>query len=88
MAHAAEWYARVQEMRNRADYYETSLLRHLYHELGMNWREIAEVLNANLGSRQAARQKWQRLVSDDGYGHERRKAGAPGVWPRGKPRNN
>lgn len=64
-----------------ADFYERSLLRHLYYERGLNWREIAEVIDANLGSRQAARQKWQRLVAD-----ERRQPGGPGVWPRGRKR--
>lgn len=86
--HAAEAYARVQELRNKADYYETALLRYLKHEMGLTWGQVAEVVNANLGSRQAARQKWQRLVSDDEYGHRRRKAGSPGSWPRGKPRRS
>lgn len=87
LARANVWYQRVQEMRQMADYYERSLLRDLYHERGMNWREIAEVINANLDSRQAARQKWLRLVSDDEYGHRRRDAGAPGSWPRGRRRS-
>src|SRR5690242_16189463 len=76
---AAEWYARVQEMRQRADYYERSLIRHL-RDIGLTWAQVAEVVNANLGSRQAAQAKWKRLVDGD-----RRKYGAAGQggYPKG-----
>lgn len=62
LEHAADWYARIQEMRERADYYERSLIRHLKYELGLTWAQVAEVVNANLGSRQAAHVKWKRLL--------------------------
>lgn len=81
--HAADWYERVQQMRKRADYYERALIRHLHFEQGLTWREVAEIVNANLTSRQAAQQKWRRLVAD-----ERRTPGGPvrGSWPKGRPR--
>lgn len=80
---AAEWYARVQAMRDRADYYERGLIRHLKYGLGLTWAQVAEVVNANLSSRQAAQAKWKRLV-----GPERRAPGSAGRggWPKGRPR--
>lgn len=65
VAQAAVWYSRVQAMRERADYYERSLIRHLKFGLGLTWEQVAEVVNANLGSRQAAHVKWKRLLAPD-----------------------
>lgn len=82
-ADAAAWYGRVQEMRERADYYERGLIRHLKWTVGLTWQQVAEVVNANLSSRQAAYVKWKRLVDD-----ERRTSGSPGRggWQKGRPR--
>jgi hypothetical protein len=79
LEHAGDWYARVQEMRERADYYERSLIRYLRDKDGMNltWAQVAEVVNANLASRQAAQVKWKRLV-DTNRGTVRRGRTAPG----------
>lgn len=57
----AAWYALVQEMRRLADYYERDLIRWL-REQGLTWREVAEVVEAQLSSRQAAHAKWKRLI--------------------------
>lgn len=85
--HAAEWYGRVQEMRNMADYYERSLIRYLKYTVGLTWQQIAEVVNANLSSRQAAQAKWRRLAPLPDQ-PERRRAGSSGRggWPKGRPR--
>ena len=82
---AAEWYARVQEMRQRADYYERGLIRYLKYDLGLTWQQVAEVVNANLNSRQAAQAKWKRLLKED-----TRQYGGPGRggWPRGRKRSD
>lgn len=51
---AAAWYALVQEMRRLADYYERDLIRTL-RAGGMTWKEVADAVQAQLSSRQAAR---------------------------------
>jgi hypothetical protein len=58
---AAAWYALVQEMRRLADYYERDLIRTL-RAGGMTWKEVADAVQAQLSSRQAAQAKWKRLV--------------------------
>ena len=80
---AAEWYALVQRLRQSADYYERGLIRQLKHGQGMTWAAVAEAVDANLNSRQAAYMKWKRLLDGD-----RREAGSAGRggWPKGKPR--
>jgi hypothetical protein len=80
---AAEWYGLVQRMRQRADYFERALIRHLKYDLGMTWAQVAEAVDANLSSRQAAQAKWKRLIDD-----ERWKPGSAGRggWPKGRPR--
>jgi uncharacterized membrane-anchored protein YjiN (DUF445 family) len=58
---AAAWYALVHEMRRLADYYERDLIRKLRAD-GMTWRQVAEAVQAQLSSRQAAQAKWKRLI--------------------------
>ncbi len=58
---AAAWYAVVQEMRRLADYYERDLIRKLRGD-GMTWAQVADAVQAQLSSRQAAQAKWKRLV--------------------------
>jgi hypothetical protein len=83
----AIWYAFVQEMHRQADFYERELIRYLRWERDpaepMTWAAIAETVEANLSSRQAAHAKWKRLVDGD-----RREAGSAGRggWPRGRRR--
>ncbi|WP_028931322.1 hypothetical protein [Pseudonocardia asaccharolytica] len=57
----AAWYALVHEMRRLADYYERDLIRGLRAD-GMTWRQVAEAVEAQLSSRQAAHAKWKRLI--------------------------
>lgn len=61
----AIWYALVQRLRYEADFYERSLIRHLKYDQGMYWADIAEAVDAQLGSKQAAHGKWKRLVAPD-----------------------
>ncbi|MEJ3657899.1 hypothetical protein WEH80_33535 [Actinomycetes bacterium KLBMP 9759] len=58
---AAAWYAIVQEMRRQADYYERDLIRRLRSD-GLTWAKVAEAVQAQLSSRQAAQAKWKRLI--------------------------
>ncbi|MFC4947858.1 hypothetical protein [Pseudonocardia sp. GCM10023141] len=58
---AAAWYALVQEMRRLADYYERDLVRRLRSD-GMTWAQVADAVQAQLSSRQAAQAKWKRLI--------------------------
>jgi hypothetical protein len=65
-------YAAIQALRARADLYERELIRSLrwsaterndkgeYKAL-RTWEEVARVVDAQLGSRQAAHQRWGRL---------------------------
>lgn len=57
----AVWYALVQELRRLADYYERDLIRRLRAE-GLTWAQVADAVDAQLGSRQAAHAKWKRLI--------------------------
>ncbi len=58
---AAAWYALVHEMRRLADYYERDLIRKLRAD-GLTWAQVADAVQAQLSSRQAAQAKWKRLV--------------------------
>jgi hypothetical protein len=58
---AAAWYAMVQELRRLADYYERDLIRQLRSD-GMTWAQVADAVQAQLSSRQAAQAKWKRLL--------------------------
>jgi hypothetical protein len=58
---AAAWYALVHEMRRLADYYERDLIRQLRSD-GMTWAQVADAVQAQLNSRQAAQAKWKRLI--------------------------
>ena len=66
-ADAASAYAQIQELRSLADRYERDLIRSLRWnsagEVVRTWAEVAEVVNAQLGSRQAAHARWGRLLS-------------------------
>lgn len=65
VSEAAQMYELVQEMRQRADYFERALIRHLRFDTGLTWMEIADAVDANLGSKQAAHAKWKRLIAGD-----------------------
>jgi hypothetical protein len=58
---AAAWYALVGEMRRQADYYERDLIRRLRSD-GLTWAKVADAVQAQLSSRQAAQAKWKRLI--------------------------
>lgn len=58
---AAAWYALVGEMRRLADYYERDLIRKLRTD-GLTWAKVADAVQAQLSSRQAAHGKWKRLI--------------------------
>lgn len=58
---AAAWYTLCQEMRRQADYYERDLIRRLRSD-GLTWAQVADAVQAQLGSRQAAQGKWKRLI--------------------------
>jgi hypothetical protein len=83
LKHADQWYERVNAMIERAIYYRRNLARTLHYEHGLTYGQYAEVINANLSSRQAARAQWKRDIDAN-----RRPAGAPGRggWPKGRKR--
>ena len=60
-------YAAVQALRAQADRYERDLIRALRWDKSGNvvrtWGEVAEAVQAQLGSRQAAHRRWGRLIS-------------------------
>jgi hypothetical protein len=58
---AAAWYAIVHEMRRVADKYERDLIRKLRAD-GLTWAQVADAVQAQLSSRQAAQAKWKRLI--------------------------
>jgi hypothetical protein len=80
-AKADEWYRRANAMHERADYYLRELLRELHYEHGLTYRQMAEVLNANLSSRQATWAKWKRLIDP-----ARQKPGQRTGWVKGRKR--
>lgn len=74
----ANAYRAIQDLRARADRYERDLIRSLRWDADGNvlrtWAEVAELVGAGLGSKQAAHQRWGRL-----------KAPARGQARRGRP---
>lgn len=60
-------YAAIQALRALADRYERDLIRALRWDKDGNvlrtWAEVAEAVDAQLGSRQAAHARWGRLKS-------------------------
>ncbi|MFP5021833.1 hypothetical protein [Pseudonocardia phyllosphaerae] len=58
---AAAWYAIVQETRRLADVYERHLIRTLRSD-GLTWQQVADAVQAQMSSRQAAQAKWKRLI--------------------------
>jgi hypothetical protein len=58
---AAAWYALVQEMHRLADSYERDLIRTLRSD-GLTWQQVADAVQAQMSSRQAAQAKWKRLI--------------------------
>jgi hypothetical protein len=86
---SAAWYALVQEMRRLADYYERDLIRKLRSD-GLTWAKVADAVQAQLSSRQAAQAKWKRLI-DPGRrtttgnmqrGGRRKQTGSPQAPPQ------
>jgi hypothetical protein len=74
-------YEEIQAMRYQADAYERDLIRSLrWDEHGnvvRTWGQIAELVGAQLGSRQAAHRRWGLL-----------KAPERGQLRRGRPRSS
>lgn len=66
-ARVAQTYAAIQALRAQADRYERELIRSLRWDAHGNvlrtWADVAEVVDAQLGSRQAAHARWGRLKS-------------------------
>jgi hypothetical protein len=66
-ADAAAAYAQIQELRGLADRYERDLIRSLRWDSDgaviRTWSQVAEIVDAQLGSRQAAHARWGRLKS-------------------------
>src|SRR4051812_10288488 len=64
---AAAAYAAIGALRAAADRYERDLIRSLRWDAAGNvvrtWAEVAELVDAQLGSRQAAHARWGRLKS-------------------------
>lgn len=58
---AAAWYALVQELHRLADAYERDLIRTLRSD-GLTWQQVADAVQAQMSSRQAAQAKWKRLI--------------------------
>jgi hypothetical protein len=60
-------YAAIQALRAQADRFERDLIRSLRWDKAGNvirtWAEVAELVDAQLGSRQAAHARWGRLKS-------------------------
>jgi hypothetical protein len=64
---AAAAYAAIQQLRYLADKYERDLIRSLRWNANgkviRTWAQVAEAVQAQLGSRQAAHARWGRLKS-------------------------
>lgn len=80
----ARAYLAIEALRAAADRYERDLIRMLrWSEKGdviRSWSEIAELVDAALGSRQAAHQRWGRLKAPGrGQARRGRPPGAVGV---------
>ena len=76
-------------MRRLADYYERDLIRKLRSD-GLTWAKVADAVQAQLSSRQAAQAKWKRLI-DPGRrtttgnmqrGGRRKQTGSPQAPPQ------
>lgn len=67
VGNAAAAYAAIEALRTQADRYERDLIRSLRWDADGNvlrkWADVAELVGAQLGSRQAAHQRWGRLIS-------------------------
>ncbi len=78
-ADAPAAYAAIQALRALADRYERDLIRSLRWDHAGNvirtWAQVADAVEAQLGSRQAAHARWGRLKSP-----------ARGTAPKGRPR--
>jgi hypothetical protein len=86
---AAAWYAMVGELRRLADYYERDLIRQLRSD-GMTWAQVADAVQAQLNSRQAAQAKWKRLIDPNRRvttGDMQRGGRRKGATPRSSPPN-
>ena len=57
-------YVIIQHVRYLADYYERNLIRRLKYKDKMTWEKVAAAVSV-LTTRQAAQQKWKRLIADD-----------------------
>jgi hypothetical protein len=79
-AEAPAAYAAIGALRDLADRYERDLIRSLRWDRAGNvlrtWAQVADVVQAQLGSRQAAHARWGRLKSP-----------ARGSVPKGRPRS-
>jgi hypothetical protein len=77
-ASPADAYTAIQALRLQADRYERDLIRSLRWDADgkvlRTWAEVGRLVDARLGSRQAAQQRWGRL-----------KAPARGQVRRGRP---
>jgi len=64
---AAAAYAGIQQLRYLADKYERDLIRALRWDTAgdvvRTWAQVADAVQAQLGSRQAAHARWGRLKS-------------------------
>jgi hypothetical protein len=60
-------------MRRLADYYERDLIRKLRAD-GMTWAQVADAVQAQLSSRQAAQAKWKAARRPGAADHHRRHA--------------
>jgi len=69
VGNAAAAYAAIGALRAQADKYERDLIRALRWdkdgEVLRKWADVAALVDAQLGSRQAAHQRWRRLLSPD-----------------------
>lgn len=77
--HYAAWFALCQWLRQSADYHERNLIRHLRDTERYRWADVAEVVEAKLNSRQAAQQRWSRLLKDNRGKPTGRAAKEPGA---------
>jgi hypothetical protein len=79
--HPALVYALIQGMRARADRYERDLIQALRWDDQGNvirtWAQVAELVNAGLGSRQAAHARWSRLTDKPADWRKRPRRGRP-----------
>jgi hypothetical protein len=70
VGNAAAAYAAIEALRVQADKYERDLIRALRWEadnetVRYKWREVAELVGAQLGGRQAVWQRWKRMTDNN-----------------------